>query len=221
MGRHVDHRGGMSNFLAIDRETIAVVGLRDDQNVSAVNTAPDQFPPVEFNISEMIGRFAWSDWINFVNSNWVRNMLYAAPGDWGHYIRAAVLRLQHRFQDVKIRGVNLALCGNVPMAAGLGSSSTIVVATLQAALALNGFELSSQQFIDLCGEGEWFVGSPTGAADHAAIYWDNAARSRKSAICHSGSAGSSMRRETTRLSSPTAISSRLKAARRSTCSMPG
>ena len=28
MGRHVDHRGGMTNFLAIDRETLAVVGLR-------------------------------------------------------------------------------------------------------------------------------------------------------------------------------------------------
>ena len=27
MGRHVDHRGGMTNFLAIDRETMAVVGL--------------------------------------------------------------------------------------------------------------------------------------------------------------------------------------------------
>jgi N-acetylgalactosamine kinase len=97
-------------------------------------------------------------------------MLYAAPGDWGHYIKAAILRLQHGFQDVKIRGVNIALCGNVPIAAGLSSSSTIVVATLQAALALNGFELSSQQFIDLCGEGEWFVGSRGGAGDHAAIY---------------------------------------------------
>ena len=170
MGRHVDHRGGMTNFLAIHRETMAVVGLREDQNVLAVNTAPDRFGPVEFNISELIGRFAWSDWINFVNSNWVRNMLYAAPGDWGHYIKAAILRLQHRFQDVKIRGVNIALSGNVPIAAGLSSSSTIVVATLQAAIALNGFDLSSQQFIDLCGEGEWFVGSRGGAGDHAAIY---------------------------------------------------
>jgi len=45
-----------------------------------------------------------------------------------------------------------------------------VVATLQAAIALNNFELTSQQFIDLCGEGEWFVGSRGGAGDHAAIY---------------------------------------------------
>ncbi len=42
MGRHVDHRGGMTNFLAIDRETLAVVGLRRDDKVVAVNTQPRQ-----------------------------------------------------------------------------------------------------------------------------------------------------------------------------------
>jgi len=170
MGRHVDHRGGLTNFLAIDRETLAVVGLRDDHDVVAVNTRPRKFKPVRFSISELIGRFAWSDWLNFVNSDWVRKLLYSAQGDWGNYIKAAVLRLQHGYQDVKIRGLNVALSGNVPIAAGLSSSSTIVVATLQAAIALNGFELTSRQFIDLCGEGEWFVGSRGGAGDHAAIY---------------------------------------------------
>ncbi len=170
MGRHVDHRGGTTNFLAIDRETIAAVGLRDDDNVVAVNTQPGKFKPVEFNVPELIGRFAWSDWLNFVNSDWVRDMVYVSAGDWGNYIKAAMLRLQHRYQDVRIRGINMALSGNVPIAAGLSSSSTLVVATLQAAIALNGFDLSSQQFIDLCGEGEWFVGSRGGAGDHAAIY---------------------------------------------------
>ena len=65
MGRHVDHRGGLTNFLAIDRETFAVAGLRDDNNVVAVSTEPKKFKPVEFNISELIGRFAWSDWGEF------------------------------------------------------------------------------------------------------------------------------------------------------------
>jgi N-acetylgalactosamine kinase len=170
MGRHVDHRGGWTNFLAIHRETVAAVGLREDNDVLAVNTAPSRFPPVRFNVSELIGRFAWSDWLNFVNSEWVRQMLYTAAGDWSNYIKAAMLRLQHRFQDVRVRGVNLALSGDVPIAAGLSSSSTIVVAALQAAIALNNFQLTSQQFVDLCGEGEWFVGSRGGAGDHAAIY---------------------------------------------------
>ncbi|MFC1677628.1 galactokinase family protein [Planctomycetota bacterium] len=170
MGRHVDHRGGFTNFMAIDRETIAVAGVRKDNNIVAVNTNPKQFKQVRFNISELIGGFGWSDWINFVNSDWVRNMLHSSAGDWGNYIKAAALRLQHQYQDVKVKGVNLAIYGNVPIAAGLSSSSTLVVATLQAAIALNNFELTSQQFIDLCGEGEWFVGSRGGAGDHAAIY---------------------------------------------------
>ena len=170
MGRHVDHRGGLTNFLAIDRETVAVAGLRDDDSVVALSTEPKKFKPVEFNIAEVIGRFAWSDWVNFIDSDWVRNMLNNTQGDWGNYIKAAVLRLQNQYQDVKVRGLNMAVHGNVPIAAGLSSSSTLVVATLQAAIALNNFELTSRQFIDLCGEGEWFVGSRGGAGDHAAIY---------------------------------------------------
>ncbi|MHC4398064.1 MAG: GHMP family kinase ATP-binding protein [Planctomycetota bacterium] len=169
MGRHVDHRGGWTNFLAIDRETLAVVGLREDDQVLAVNAEPKRFKPVEFGISQLIGRFAWSEWLNFVRSDWVREMVYHA-GHWGNYIKAAVLRLQHGYQDVKIRGINVALMGNVPAAAGLGSGATILVAILQAAIALNNFELTSRQFIDLCGEGEWFVGSRGGPGDHAAVY---------------------------------------------------
>ena len=170
MGRHIDRQGGFNNFLALDRETIAVAGVRKDNNVIAVNTRPKQFKPVRFNISEMIGHFAWSDWDNFINSDWVRDMLANTAGDWGNYIKAAMLRLQHRYQDVKIHGVNLAVSGNIPIAAGLSSSSTILVATLQAAIALNNFALTSQQCIDLCGEGQWFVGSRRGPGDHAAIF---------------------------------------------------
>jgi len=170
MGRHVDHQGGCTNVLAIDRETIAVAGIRADNNIVAVNTEPGKFKPVRFNISELIGQFTWTDWANFVNSDWVRNMLRTTAGDWGNYIKAPVLRLQHQYKDIKIRGLNLAVTGNVPIAAGLSSSSTIVVATLQAAIALNNLELTSRQLIDLCGQGEWFVGSRGGAGDHAAIY---------------------------------------------------
>jgi N-acetylgalactosamine kinase len=136
----------------------------------AVNVQPREFAPVSFSIDDLIGSFGWTDWINFVNSEWVRKMLYSAVGDWGNYIKAAILRLQHHYQDVKINGLNLAFYGDIPIAAGLSSSSSIVVATLQAGIALNNLELTAQQFVDLCGQGEWFVGSRGGSGDHAAIY---------------------------------------------------
>lgn len=170
MGRHVDHRGGDNNFLAIHRETLLVAGCRTDDQVLAVNVQPKSFPPAAFSIADLIGNFGWTEWINFVNSDWVREMLHSANGGWDNYIKAAMLRLQHHYQDVKINGLNLAFYGDIPIAAGLSSSSSIVVATLQAGIALNNLELTARQFVDLCGQGEWFVGSRGGSGDHAAIY---------------------------------------------------
>ncbi len=169
MGRHIDHRGGCNNFLAINRETIAVAGRRNDDNVAAVNVNKKEFGAVDFSISQLIGRFGWTEWINFVDSDWVRSMLRSSAGDWGNYIKAAMLRLQHNYYDLKIQGLNMAFSGDIPIAAGLSSSSSIVVATLEAAISLNNLELDTRQFVDLCGEGEWFVGSRGGSGDHAAI----------------------------------------------------
>ena len=169
MGRHVDHRGGYNNFMAPHRETIMVAAVRDDDNVVAVDTHPNKFKQQQFSISKFLGPLAQSSWLDFVNSDWVSDHLKSTAGSWGNYIKAILLRLQHQFADLKIRGMNLALHGDIPMAAGLSSSSSIVVATLKAAIALNEIELTCAQFIELCGEGEWFVGTRGGAGDHAAI----------------------------------------------------
>ena len=59
--------------------------------------------------------------------------------------------------------------GNIPMGAGLSSSSAMVVAFAQAAVALNNLDVTMRDFVDLCGEGEWFAGTRGGRADHAAI----------------------------------------------------
>lgn len=170
MGRHVDHRGGHNNFLALDRETFMVAGDRSDDRVVAINVQGGDFREIDFSIRELLGQFAWSEWVHFVDSDWVREHLMGNPGDWGNYLKAAVLRLQHHYQDIRIQGMDLAVIGCIPMAAGLSSSSSLVVGASQAAIALNNLDLTSSQFIDLCGQGEWFVGSRGGAGDHAAIY---------------------------------------------------
>ena len=157
MGRHIDYQGGYNNFLALHCETMAVAGLRPDDVVMAANTEPKRFQSQEFSISELLGDFSWDDWLDFVNSQWVQNMLHSAQRDWVNYIQAAILRLQHEYNDLKIRGMNIAVHCGVPAGAGLGSNSTIVAAALQAAIGLNNLELTGQQFIDLCGQGEWFV----------------------------------------------------------------
>ena len=86
-----------------------------------------------------------------------------------NYVKAPVLRLQYLYKTQKLRGMDVAFTGNIPIAAGLSSSSAVVVASAEAAVALNQLDVTPQSFVDLCGEGEWFVGSRGGAGDHAAM----------------------------------------------------
>lgn len=169
MGRHIDHQGGACNLIAIDREVLLAAALRDDDVVQLANVCSDQFPPRRFSIGELLAQLTWDDWLSLVNSEPVRRMVTQAGGDWAQYIRAAVLRLQKRYPQVKLRGLDLVVHGSVPVAAGLSSSSALVVATAEAVAALNGLDVRPRQLVDLCGEGEWFVGTRGGAADHAAM----------------------------------------------------
>jgi len=181
MGRHVDHRGGFVNVMAIDREIVMVASPRDDDLVRLVNTDTRAFPARQFRISALISAIDWDDWLSYVNSRLVQQMVLASAGDWSNYVKAAVLRLQQRYADLRLRGMDCAVTGNVPMAAGLSSSSAVVVAAAHAAVAVNRLQVEASQFVDLCGEGEWFVGSRGGHADHAAIRFG-----RRGSVAHVG-----------------------------------
>ena len=169
MGRHVDHRGGFVNVMAISRETLVAAAPRDDDLVALRNIKPKLFPPREFRIFDLLRDASWADWIGFVDSRTVRDVLQAAQGDWSHYARAPLVRLQHECRNVPLKGMDCVISGNIPMAAGLSSSSALVVAFAEAAVAINGLNVEMHDFINLCGEGEWFVGTRGGSADHAAI----------------------------------------------------
>ncbi len=169
MGRHVDHRGGYVNVMAISREVLLAAAPREDDLVTIANVDSKRFPPREFRIFDMLHQASWSDWIDFVNSQAVRKFLASALGDWSHYARAPLLRLQHERRDTRLAGMDCMVSGNIPTGAGLSSSSALVVAFAEAALALNRLDVAINDFIDICGEGEWFVGTRGGSADHAAI----------------------------------------------------
>ena len=169
MGRHVDHRGGTVNVMAISREVLLAAAPRDDDTVRLEHVAPGRFPARRFRILDLLRRASWAEWIDFVDSEQVRGLLDESQGDWGHYARAAFLRLQHECRQVRLHGMDAVVAGNIPMGAGLSSSSALVVAFAEAAVRLNRLNVETGDFVDLCGEGEWFVGSRGGSADHAAI----------------------------------------------------
>jgi len=165
MGRHIDHQGGGCNLIAIDREIFFIAAARDDDIIKMSNLDRTKFPGREFTANDF-GHADVQDWRKFVDSDAVLNM---EKSDWSNYVKAAFLRFQAFFHPVRFKGFNMMASGDIPIAAGLSSSSAMVVATAELLLALNQVHLQDSQFVELCGEGEWFVGTRGGCADHAAM----------------------------------------------------
>ena len=168
MGRHVDHQGGNCNLMTIGYETMMVVHLRHDDLVTVRNLDPE-FAPAEFRIGELVRDLPWDDWQTLVGSAKLSRLLKQYGVNWADYIKAVFLRFQKHFSNRRLKGMDLFVQGNVPMAAGLSSSSTLVVGAAEAVTGGNRLDLMPEKLVTLCGEGEWFVGTRGGAADHAAV----------------------------------------------------
>jgi N-acetylgalactosamine kinase len=167
MGRHVDHRGGNTNVIAISDEIIMVASPREDDYITLVNTQEELFERRQFSISQDIADLDWSDWLTCINSP--KTLALVSGGDWANYVRAAALRLQERFRRHPLRGADVITHGTIPIGSGLSSSSASVVGAAEILVAVNGLPVKPSILVDLCGEGEWFVGTRGGATDHAAI----------------------------------------------------
>ena len=169
MGRHIDHQGGPINVMAIDREVLLLASPRDDDVFRLVNVDRARFDDRSFALSQEIARLPWQDWLGTVESPRTLELVHSAAGDWANYAKAAALRLQSLFRERQLRGADVAVWGNIPTGAGLSSSSAMVVAFAELVIRLNGLHVRPAALVDYCGEGEWFVGTRGGAADHAAI----------------------------------------------------
>ena len=180
MGRHIEHRGGSTNMMATNQRMTFVVAPREDDIVHISNLDP-AFPDAEFRISDYLSTSQTpqtsqtSLWLDFLDSPAIKADLAATKGHWVNYVKSAVLRFQLA-TDAPLCGMDIMASGDIPVAAGLSSSSALVVATAEAVVALNALNLTTREFVDLCGEGEWYVGSRGGAGDHAAMKCSQAGR---------------------------------------------
>ena len=175
MGRHVEHRGGSVNVLATEAATMFVAAPRADGIVHMANLDPvyaeESFAvdeAVEVPAPPLAGDAATRAWLAWLARPEVRAALAASRGAWTNYVKGAVFRLQ-RATDLPLLGMDVVASGNIPVAAGLSSSSSVVVASMLALAAVNGLDLEPAELVPLCGEAEWFVGSRGGAGDHAAM----------------------------------------------------
>ena len=167
MGRHIEHRGGCINVMATDKDQVIVSARREDDTVRIANV-DSNYPDRSFSISETLALGSRASWLEYLGSEQVISSLHESKGDWSNYVKSAVLRAQFS-QDYTLSGMDMVASGSIPVAAGLSSSSAIVVAVMEALVALNCLNLPENEFIELCGEGEWFVGSRGGPGDHAAM----------------------------------------------------
>jgi N-acetylgalactosamine kinase len=174
LGMHVDHRGGSVNPIAI-KEAFFVVEPREDDTVVLRDVNSDKYPEESFRISDCLPEGEKiSDW-----DAWCHDEFEKRKDDpritSSNYVRAGVLYFQHLHtadngeRNPAFRGMNIMMGSNVPPAAGLSTSSCLVVASALAALRVNGIEVDPMAFCEHCGIAEWYVGTRGGFGDHAAI----------------------------------------------------
>jgi galactokinase len=146
IGEHIDYCGLSVLPMALRQGVRIEFHPRSDREMRLVNRDP-RFAPSTFAVSDCIPP--------------------AAAGDWGNYARAAVQALAQRFPD--LRGVDALVESDLPIAAGLSSSSALLVAMALAMLHANGVSVASLELMDLLGRGERYVGTAGGGMDQAII----------------------------------------------------
>ncbi len=144
IGEHTDYNGLPVLPMALDREIVLQYRPRTDRRVVLRNTAA-RFPPVEFVLDAEIPA--------------------DTPGEWGNYPRAAAQALWR--ETGPLTGLEGEIHSTIPIAAGLSSSSALVVATALALLDVSRRAVPLPRLMELLAQGERYVGVQGGGMDQA------------------------------------------------------
>jgi galactokinase len=165
LGKHTDYAGGQSLVTAVERGFCVRVAMRTDAVIRAVDLATGTRCETVLDPTAS-----------------------APPGDWSNYVATVARRLARNFPSAR-RGVDFAFSSDLPIAAGLSSSSALMIAVF-VALAKSNELRSSEEFrreifsreelaayLGAVENGESFrsfdgdlgVGTFGGSQDHAAI----------------------------------------------------
>ena len=144
IGEHTDYNGLPVFPMALDREVAIAFRPRSDHRV-VLHNFEERFPSVEFELAAAVEA--------------------DQPGAWGNYPRAAGQALWAELGP--LTGIEGVVGSTVPVAAGLSSSSALVVATAVALLAANERSVEPRRLMDLLAAGERYVGVQGGGMDQA------------------------------------------------------
>jgi len=143
IGEHIDYHLQAVLPMALTRRITLAWRPRTDSIIRAVSSGQS---PREFQ--------------------WQPGLAQAASGDWENYIRAAAETVSLRWGVG--RGIDAAVVSDLPPAAGLSSSSALLIAFTLALLRANSIEAGFEDLMDVLPDGEQFVGTRGGGMDHAA-----------------------------------------------------
>ena len=143
IGEHIDYFGLPVLPIAIDRRVRVSFSPRAD---SRIHVASAGYGVCDFT--------------------WTPQLTPVAAGNWENYLRAAAQAVAGKWGVG--RGIDAEITSDLPSAAGLSSSSALIVAMTLALLRANGQEPSFEELMEILPEGEHFVGTRGGGMDHAA-----------------------------------------------------
>ena len=147
IGEHTDYNGLPVLPIAIDRDVLVAARRRPDDAVELSNVDP-AFEPRHYSLRGEIPPFP--------------------PGDWANYHKAAAVGLRDALaREHALPGGSFRVHGTIPIAAGLSSSSALVVACGLAHLALADVELPRLELAELLAGAERYVGTLGGGMDQA------------------------------------------------------
>lgn len=172
LGRHVDHRGSLTNPISIQKEIILCYKARDDDKIE-IHNLDSNYGFREFNIKNEITSEKTDneeDWLDFTQRLTNERMSKGTNTDWVNKLKAVPVYLQKTlFRNMDMKGFCGVLDSNIPPRIGLSSSSSVVVAMMDALLDTNNQSVEKDKYSYYCGVAEWYVGTRGGFGDHAAI----------------------------------------------------
>jgi galactokinase len=144
IGEHIDYNGLPVFPMAIQRRITLLCRPRSDHTIRITSLSPG-FGERDFVISTSIPP--------------------GPTGDWGNYVKAAVQALAHGHGT--LRGFDAVLDSSIPVAAGLSSSSALVIAVALALLRMNGHEWKTVPLAEEMARAERYTGTHGGGMDQA------------------------------------------------------
>jgi galactokinase len=143
IGEHLDYNGLAVMPMAIGRGISLHFRPRGDDRLRLFNADP-RHPPIDLSLSDMMG---------------------AASEGWARFVGAAGRSLTRRFD--RLEGLDGVVGSDLPAAAGLSSSTALVVAVARALIAVNRLRVDDLSLVEWLAEAERTVGAPGGAMDQA------------------------------------------------------